>query len=125
MPIQSLETPQAVGDALAARRTVLLKHSTRCPLSAWAWEQIVALEEAHPDLEIGWVDVVRHRALSEAIAAQTEVPHESPQVFVIVDGRVVHHASHLQVVRTAIEEALGSSDGPVRPSTPPGSASPD
>ncbi len=109
MPISSLDTPEAVEDALRAPRLVLLKHSTRCPVSSWAWEQIQALHGAHPELEIAWIDVVGERTLSRDVAEHTGIPHESPQVIVILDGRVVHHASHMDVQRTEIEEVLALS----------------
>ena len=106
MPIQPIATANEVEDALGAPQLVLLKHSTRCPVSAWAWEQIEVLAAAHPDLDIRWVDVVADRALSQAVAAQTGIGHESPQVFVIRDGAIVHHASHMQVLASTLEDAL-------------------
>lgn len=107
MPIPSLDSQEAIDAALASRRLVLLKHSRRCPVSAWAWEQVESMHRAHPDLEVAWIDVVSQRMLSREVADRTGVRHESPQVFVILDGDVVHHASHMDVQRTSIEDALG------------------
>ena len=48
----------------------------------------------------------RARHVSDQIEASTGVPHESPQVLVIVGGKVVWSASHLTVKAEAISEAL-------------------
>lgn len=109
MPILQLDTPAAVASALASDRLVLLKHSTRCPVSSWAWEHVEQLADAHPEVDVAWVDVVQHRDLARALADHTGIPHESPQVFVILDGRVHHHASHMQITKDTLERALGLS----------------
>jgi bacillithiol system protein YtxJ len=40
------------------------------------------------------LDLIRYRALSNALAERLKVEHESPQVMVLYQGHVVHHASH-------------------------------
>ena len=87
---------------------LLFKHSTRCPISAGAWREFYAFREAHPGLPIRHVRVlvVEHRPVSEWLAQRLGITHASPQLMLIVGGRVVWHASHFDITRSAIEEAL-------------------
>jgi len=52
------------------------------------------------------VDVRAHRPLSQAIAARTEVTHESPQVLLLRRGVPRWHASHFAVTADAISRHL-------------------
>ena len=62
----------------------------------------------HP---IGLVVVQSARGLSNEIEARTGVAHESPQVFIMRDQRVVWTASHGQIKAEAIEGALREAVG--------------
>jgi bacillithiol system protein YtxJ len=44
------------------------------------------------------------RALSQTVAAQTGVSHESPQVICLVGGKPFWHASHTAVTAAALGE---------------------
>ncbi|HHJ49603.1 MAG TPA: bacillithiol system redox-active protein YtxJ [Phaeodactylibacter sp.] len=86
---------------------MIFKHSTRCPLSAMAKER---LESKWSFDESQWrpyyLDLIRFRSLSNAIAERFGVRHESPQVLVISDGVCIYDSSHLAISVPALEEAL-------------------
>ena len=52
------------------------------------------------------VTVQTHRAVSNAIAQQLGVRHETPQALLIKDGRVVWSASHFRVTAAAVDRAI-------------------
>ena len=90
----------------SARQPVfLLKHSTRCPISAAASEQFRRFAEILPDVACWQVLVIEQRPLSLAIAQETGIPHASPQALLFVDGNVVWHASHYEITTRAMQEA--------------------
>ncbi len=67
---------------------------------------------AEEGLTLELVDVLSQRPLSQAIAAQFGVRHESPQILIIEDGEVIWHASHRGVAPERVRAALaGSRDG--------------
>jgi len=108
----ALGTREQFDGLLAASGTapvVLFKHSPTCGTSAQAYDELEALLHEEPPMAIHLVDVLSARPLSQAIAAQFGIRHESPQVLIIRDGRVVWHGSHWRVtadaVRTAAAEA--------------------
>ncbi len=76
---------------------VLYKHSPICMTSSVARSEIRTLHKARPTLPIYQVDVIRERGLAHRMAADLQVRHESPQVLVILEGRVVWHTSHFAI----------------------------
>ena len=52
------------------------------------------------------MDVRRHHALGQAVAARTGVRHESPQVLLLAGGGAVWSASHRGVTAAAVAAAL-------------------
>lgn len=74
---------------------LIYKHSTRCGISSMMLgrlERDYEPEEAHMQWYI--LDLIRFREVSEAVADQFGVLHESPQVLLIIKGKVVYHNSH-------------------------------
>ncbi len=89
------------------RPLLLFKHSYTCGTSAEALDELVAhLNERQADASYAMVTVQTDREVSNAVARKLGVRHETPQVLLIRDGRVVWSASHFRVTATAVEEAF-------------------
>lgn len=77
---------------------ILFKHSTSCPVSAAALKRFekegAMLSENFP---VYYLDLLAFRSISNQIAEKTGVTHQSPQLIVLKNGEVVHHASHLSI----------------------------
>ena len=95
-----------LAEALGAPRFLLFKHSFRCPISTRARHAYEAFRAASPKVPTGWIDVVRHRALSQRAAEATGVRHESPQVLWLRSGVPAWHASHHAITEAALEQAV-------------------
>src|SRR4028119_2255464 len=67
---------------------VLFKHDPVCSISIVAYYQMKQLNDAIP-----MIDVKRAGPVSQTIARQTGVKHESPQVIVLRKGQAVWSAS--------------------------------
>ena len=89
---------------------VVFKHSTTCPISAAAYDEMSRFEG-----EVVLVEVQRERGLAKEIEKGTGVAHESPQVIVLKKGKSVWDGSHwnvkADVVRQAVKESENG-DGP-------------
>ncbi len=75
------------------RPVFLFKHSTVCPLSKGAWRQFMEFSEQERRPEYWRVLVRENKELAQKIARETEIPHESPQVILFLDGKAVWKAS--------------------------------
>lgn len=91
---QSHSTPQ-----------IIFKHSTRCIISKMALSQFEENIGAIPaDATLLLLDLLSHRDISNAIAAQLSVHHESPQVIVIKNGNALFHESHHSIDAASVAE---------------------
>jgi bacillithiol system protein YtxJ len=84
---------------------IIFKHSNTCGISARAHAEMSRIEQS-----VGLVIVQKARELSNEIAARTGVAHETPQVFIIREQRVLWSASHGQIKAEAVEAALKANE---------------
>ena len=82
------------------RPVVIFKHSNSCPISAAAYQQMGRI----PDVAL--VEVQSARELSNEIERRTGVSHESPQVLILRNGKVVWEATHWHVKEAQVAKAL-------------------
>lgn len=105
-------TPPRIPDAgaleehLARPRFLLFKHSPVCPVSARALAEYEAFLGTAPDVDTGWIDVIGQRDLSQKVAADAGVRHESPQAILFAGGRTVWNASHGAITRRSLADAI-------------------
>ncbi len=106
MPVLPIESLDKLEPFLAEGSSAfLLKHSTRCPISARAQDEVDRYSEANPEVPIHRVLVVEQRAISLEIAARLGVTHASPQIILVRDGAAVWNASHRGVTEEALSTA--------------------
>ncbi len=84
---------------------LLFKHSTTCPISAKANEEVQAFLKDN-DASAAIVLVIEDRPVSNQIAEEFGIKHESPQLFLLEDGQVKWHTSHWKITQESIKEAL-------------------
>lgn len=84
---------------------LIYKHSTSCSISSTALNRLERAWNAHEmaDLKAYRLDLIRYRAVSNAVAAEFGVRHESPQVLILRDGACVYDASHLGISYPAVK----------------------
>ena len=103
-PFVEIVTVEALDQFLSGASgsaAVLFKHSNTCGVSARAYAEMSKLSEP-----VGLITVQKARAVSDEIEKRWQVDHESPQVLVIRDGKLVWVASHFQVKAPDVERAL-------------------
>ncbi|MDT8341597.1 MAG: bacillithiol system redox-active protein YtxJ [Longimicrobiales bacterium] len=101
--VASLAEAGGASALAAAGPRLIFKHSTACPFSLMAAEQVRRFAERRPEVPVLRVLVLQERALSNAVAEATGVLHESPQVIWMEDGEVRGHLSHGEVRTDALE----------------------
>ena len=78
-----------------ARPQLIFKHSTTCGISRMVLgmfsNNYILSEDA---VDLYFLDLHAYRSISNAVATQFQVIHQSPQLLIIKNGRVVSHASH-------------------------------
>jgi len=77
----------------AQQPQVIFKHSTRCSISSMIKNRLEKVETPG-ELNFHFLDLITYRALSNKIANDFSVDHESPQILLIIDGECVYDESH-------------------------------
>jgi bacillithiol system protein YtxJ len=91
------------------RPVFVFKHSARCGLSAHAHAEIeTLLADPNMNADVFVVDAWSARSVSNALAARFSIRHESPQVLLITNNRMVWSAAHFRVTGRVIRAALAS-----------------
>ncbi len=80
---------------------VIFKHSSTCGISMHVKELITDVKG-----NINLIVVQQNRDISNAVEARTGHRHQSPQAFVIRDGKAVYHASHYGIDPEMINQHL-------------------
>jgi bacillithiol system protein YtxJ len=106
--ITSIEEWNQVYEASAARPLVVFKHSTTCPVSANAYQEFNQYLDGRPreDVEYVLVKVIESRPVSNQIAEDTSVKHESPQIIFIEKKEKVWTTSHWSITKAHITAVL-------------------
>ena len=96
-------------DSLSAQKPVLIfKHSTRCNISGAALGRLERAWTAADDTAhtAYFLDLLKHRNISNAIADRYGVEHESPQALVIRNGECVEQSAHFGITYNELHSAL-------------------
>jgi bacillithiol system protein YtxJ len=107
-PISELAQLEDIQKESHQHPVLIFKHSTRCSISATA---LGRLERQWQQTEVGdlkpyYLDLIAYRPISNHVAEQFGVWHESPQVLLIRNGASVYNASHYDISFESIKEML-------------------
>lgn len=79
-------------------RIAIFKHSTSCFISRTVLKNFEKeIENSDQPVSVYYLDLLAHRPVSNKIAADFEIRHESPQLIVIENGKPVNSASHQDI----------------------------
>ena len=81
---------------------VIFKHSTRCSVSSMAKNRLDK-NDAPNGINFYYLDLIKHRNISNKIAECFQVRHQSPQVLVIQNGKCIFTENHSGIVFDEIE----------------------
>lgn len=103
-----LNTPQQLQDIKSAtEHSVIFKHSTRCSISMMAKKRFELDWDAIPaDTPLYFLDLISYRDISNAIAEEYQIHHESPQLLLIKGGECVYETSHGEISAEEMAEQI-------------------
>jgi bacillithiol system protein YtxJ len=87
---------------------LIFKHSTRCSTSRMSLDRLERNwdKEEMKTVIPYFLDLISYREISNLIAHQFEVIHESPQVLVISNGKSILDLSHFDISYDQIKQAI-------------------
>ena len=105
-PLDSIGQIDSLVEESQRAPVLILKHSVTCGRSAQAYDEVLNSMHHANELAAYLVCVQTNRAVSNAVAQRFGIRHESPQVLILLGGRVHWAASHFRVNESAIRGAL-------------------
>lgn len=96
--IESEEDLKKAIESSFTHKIAIFKHSTSCFISKTVlrnFEKEIGNSDTKPELY--FIDLIAQRAISDKIAEDLNVRHESPQLLVIENGKVMNSASHQHI----------------------------
>ncbi|MBC7829595.1 MAG: bacillithiol system redox-active protein YtxJ [Chitinophagaceae bacterium] len=94
--LQHEQQLQEIKEKSKTRTQVIFKHSIRCGVSSVVKSRLDK-GKLPTDNDYYFLDIIHYRALSNKIAEEFTVYHESPQVLVIRNGECVYDESHMGI----------------------------
>lgn len=86
---------------------ILFKHSNSCPVSSDAHNRIKKLDRQDVVAESMYILIVQNaREISDLVAEDLGVKHESPQIIIIRNGASVYDASHGDIDAETVAQEL-------------------
>ncbi len=87
---------------------VIFKHSTSCGISRMVLNKFEKNYDLPQDKEVKlyFLDLLANRNISNGVADRFNVRHESPQMIILKNGEVVHHASHSSIELQSIKDHI-------------------
>ncbi|WP_445385201.1 bacillithiol system redox-active protein YtxJ [Robiginitalea sp. IMCC44478] len=105
IPLQDEGQLEDLKMASKSKPQIVFKHSTSCGLSSMILRRFEKSQlQAEVEADYYYLDLIRFRQLSNTIAEMFEVPHQSPQLLIVRDGKLRAHASHSAVLDLSTEQ---------------------
>ena len=106
--LNSISELEAALKVSQEKPVLLFKHSSRCSISTNALSRLERKWEAGTEEKVSpyFLDLIRYRKISDAIAEETGIQHESPQLIIWHKGKVLYQASHNGIIFDEILESL-------------------
>ena len=106
-----LNQPEQIAEIKALSEStpvMIFKHSTRCSVSSMSLDRLLRKWKNGDEEKIVpyFLDLIAHRELSNLVAQEFGVSHESPQVIVIKNGKAIYDDSHFGISYPDIMEQV-------------------
>ncbi len=96
-----LQHPDQLQDILkesSEKNILIFKHSTTCSISRATLSRLERnWKDDEVDVKSYFLDLLTYRELSNKIAEQFDVAHQSPQVLLIRHGKSIYDRSHFDI----------------------------
>jgi bacillithiol system protein YtxJ len=96
--IESEEDLKKAIDNSLHNKIAIFKHSTSCFISKTVLRNFEKeIESLDQKVELYYLDLLAHRSISNKIANDLGITHQSPQLIVIENGKAISNASHQDI----------------------------
>ncbi len=99
-----------LNDAISSsenRLVVLFKHSTRCSISRMSLKILeMGWDSSLDNVDVYYLDLLKYRDVSNSISEQLSIEHQSPQLLVLHQGKVLGVSNHSGINAEEVKKHL-------------------
>ncbi|MEM6802982.1 MAG: bacillithiol system redox-active protein YtxJ [Bacteroidota bacterium] len=97
-PLKEEAQLNKIKEASFKKPQLIFKHSISCGISAHINHSLqTAEQDLGKQIDLHYLDLINYRSVSNLVASEFNVRHQSPQVLLIKDGEVTFHTSHFSI----------------------------
>ncbi|MFD1315993.1 bacillithiol system redox-active protein YtxJ [Namhaeicola litoreus] len=102
--LEDVEELDKLATTALNQKIIIFKHSPRCGISSAVLRRFEAklMDKGNNDL-VFLVNVLSDRELSKVLADKFKITHQSPQVLIIKNEKLLRHASHYDILDLDID----------------------
>jgi len=105
--LENINQLNTIIEASFLKPQLIFKHSTRCSVSRFVLNEFKSgYGFSEVDFTAYFLDLLIYREISNAVAHQFDLVHQSPQLLIIKNGKAVAHASHENVNKIILTRFL-------------------
>lgn len=104
--LNNLQQLSRIRELSRSRPQVIFKHSTRCSISTVVKNRLERVDQPL-SVDFYFLDLLKFRLVSDQVAEDFSVYHESPQVLLIKDAECIYEESHSAIDMAGIIEQIG------------------
>lgn len=106
IPLDSIEKIEKI-KAQSDRPIAIFKHSTTCGISNYVKDTFEnEWDINHSSIDLYYLDLLRYRPVSNQVASEFGVHHQSPQIIVVKNGKAVYDTSHSSIKVSSLKKVL-------------------
>ncbi len=87
---------------------LIFKHSTKCYISKTVLKNFENSYQEQDKVFTYFLDLIAYRAISNKIAEDYKIEHQSPQLIAIYKNEVIYHASHSDIDADVVFKAVNA-----------------
>lgn len=105
--LDKMEQLSSLEDASFQRPVAIFKHSVSCGISSMTKFQLESGWDIDAEsLDFYYLDLLANRAISNKVADQFGIRHQSPQLILLNKGKVVYDTSHHGIQYSKLKSVL-------------------
>lgn len=106
--LEEINTLESIIKESESQPVLIFKHSTRCSISSSAKDRLERKwdDNQAKNIKPYYLDLLNHRDISNQIANEFGVEHQSPQVILIKNGKAVFNTSHMSINFESITKSI-------------------
>ncbi|WP_340073582.1 bacillithiol system redox-active protein YtxJ [Leptobacterium sp. I13] len=99
IPLTTIEQLDQLVEESTHKLAVIFKHSKRCGISRMILRNFQDTYDIEDDKAVNlyFLDILSYRNVSDEVAARFQVWHESPQLVILKNKKIVYHNSHSNI----------------------------